>query len=79
MLDKIPYWEHGDLQALSEKTGISRNFISEIVHRRVSAGKKTAFILETFTGVPSIEWIFNKSSSHPAFYGKPTVSRDQDT
>ena len=71
------FWQRGELTKLAVLVGIRLNHLSEILHRKRGVSVTRALALERASKkvlgypVPWSEWLLNKDSSHPAFYGNP--------
>ena len=71
------FWKPGERREISELSGISLQHLSEILHRKRSVGKHRARMLEDITTIvlgkpiPLEDWIFNSSTTHPAFFNSP--------
>lgn len=76
---KSKYWEFGERAAFAEAAGISRQQLSDILHRRrgvsVARARKFALITLKLFGhsylVTWIHWVENRTSEHSAFFGRP--------
>ena len=68
---KVEYWDAGEKAVVAEYIGISPQNFSDIIHRNRGVGYQRAKKLAFFTNIPVNEWMENRTSRHPAFYGKP--------
>lgn len=77
---KKEFWQRGIRSQLAAMADVKIQHLSEILHRRRGVGTVTAERLEraslTMLGssIPMREWLLNRTSSHPAFFGKPKRS-----
>jgi len=69
------FWNVGEKKEIAFLSGITQSHFSEILHRKRGVGKERAITLERMSNIvlenpiPMQEWLFNKTSVHPAFYG----------
>ena len=76
-MTKNKFWERCERTLLAEYMCMPSSNLSEILHRKRTVSKEKAMQLEHTTeqllckNIPWHEWIFNKESSHPAFFGEP--------
>ena len=71
------YWKKGDRARLAELSYTHKNNLYEILARKRGVSKEKALTLEKASAllgysIPFEVWLFNKSTLHPAFYGRPT-------
>jgi hypothetical protein len=71
------FWKYREKTRLSEATGIPRQQLSDILHRRRGCSPARAKVLADATRIHLGKiiswqcWLFNRSTEHPAFYGSP--------
>lgn len=65
------YWERGQQRKVARAVNISEQNLCDILHRRRQVSVRRAYELAGVVDVPAIEWLTNRISRHPAFYGKP--------
>lgn len=70
------FWKKGLKSRLSERSGVSGAVISRVLHRKEGVGRYAAIKLERIAkelglDIPLMAWLYNRTTSHPAFYGKP--------
>lgn len=70
------FWKRGQMAELARRADISPQQMSDILHRRRPVGKHLALKLSKSLyrmkkqRVPAIEWLFNRTSKHPAFFNR---------
>jgi len=69
-------WTHGQKAALASKAGISRQYLSDILHRRVGAPIHTAKALAAAAkklriAISLLDFIDAKETTNPLFEGAP--------
>ena len=73
------FWQQGEKIAFARFVGISKTYLSDILHRRRGVSPKRAaqfamaskIVLGEDKEIHWKEWLFNRASTHPAFYGEP--------
>ena len=81
-----PFWPHGAQTKLAQACGVSAQQINDLLHRRANCSP--AFGHRLFVAsvklvhkrvinyaVSPQDWVFNKESTHPAFFGEPLKAR----
>lgn len=72
------FWRRRGVKAkVARLAGLSPNHLSEILRRRRGVSLDRAYALERASkacrhGISWMTWINSKTTSHVAFYGKPT-------
>ena len=72
-------WRRGEQAALAREAGISPQHVNDILHRRRGVSYSRARVLRDASArvlgrrneIPVLEWLLNRISEHPAFYGTP--------
>jgi hypothetical protein len=71
------FWKHGQITELAKHLGADVRYVSAVINRQIGISQYRALAFEEASKkvldvpVPWIEWHFNKTSTHPAFKGKP--------
>ncbi|MCA9404494.1 MAG: hypothetical protein KC897_11970 [Candidatus Omnitrophica bacterium] len=77
----MSFWKRGQLKELSDQAGVSQPALSDIIHRRRGVGRDRALRLEAAServlgyAIPVKDWLMNKITRHPAFYGHPAFHK----
>ena len=76
MSKRVDYWEPGEKAELARIAGVPREVLSRVLHRKTGFSKIASFRYEEAArlmglNIPYFDWLFSKTSTHPAFYGKP--------
>lgn len=72
-----PYWQKGDQSKIARAIGVPLPNINAILHRKKGVSVEKAKRLERAVfklfkkNIPWTDWIDNKETKHPAFYGSP--------
>jgi len=72
---KKDYWRPGEKAEFSRIAGIDNAIVSKVLHRLIGVTKFKAFRFEAAAkamgkDIPFIDWLFNATTKHPAFYGE---------
>ena len=75
---KSSYWERGEQGKLAHLAGLSPQYLNGILHRtrgcgRVMAKRLSAVAKAIKKDIPLEDFLFNRESYHPAFYGVPKL------
>jgi len=82
VLMKKSYWPYGSQKKLYELAGMKQQNLNEILHRRRGVSYQTALKLQNISykalkkKINWKEWLTNKYSNHPAFFGDPIIKEE---
>lgn len=77
-MSNYAFWQRGKRAELARMVDLHEAHLSEILHRKRGVDKYRAKKLEKASQkllgypIPWHEWLFNKATKHPAFFGRPT-------
>lgn len=70
------FWFRGQMAEVARLAGMAPSHLSAVLHRRRSVTKERAVELEAASKevlgfpIPLRDWLFNRYTTHPAFFGK---------
>ena len=72
------FWSVGERAKIARMAGMKPHHLCEVLYRRRTVSKDRAKLLEAASTklgctVPFEDWLFNVSTRHPAFFGKPNL------
>lgn len=75
---KKTFWKPGQRAQIAKHAGIKLQHLSEILHRKRGVSQMRSVQLQKASSIvlgermiPWTEWVCNKVTAHPAFFGKP--------